>query len=66
MSTLLIALPVPAGITEDKVQGFAQEVKAKIGDFTRSRTDIGSTLEAWAVQDLPDGGKLFSYLHCRR
>jgi hypothetical protein len=59
MSTLLIALPIPSQTTEEMIQGFAQEVKAKWGDFTKARTAVGSTLEAWAVQDLPDGGKLF-------
>jgi hypothetical protein len=59
MSTLLIALPIPPTTTEETVRGFAQEVKAKLGDFAKSRTTVGATQEAWAVQDLPDGGKLF-------
>jgi hypothetical protein len=59
MSTLLIALPIPPGTTEEMVRGFAQEVKAKMSDFSKSRLDTVATQEAWAVQDLPDGGKLF-------
>jgi hypothetical protein len=59
MSTLLMAMPVPKGTTEEMMQGFAQEVKAKLSDFTKSRVDTGATQEAWAIQDLPDGGKLF-------
>jgi hypothetical protein len=59
MSTVLIALPVPPGTTEEKAVGFAKEINAKIGEFAKSRTDLGVTQEAWAVQDLPDGGKLF-------
>jgi hypothetical protein len=59
MSTLLIAMPIPAKTSEEMVREFAQECKAKWGDFTKSRKDTGVALEAWAVQDLPDGGKLF-------
>ena len=59
MSTVLIALPIPAGSTEEMARGFAQEVNAKLDEFAKSRTDLGATQEAWAVQDLPDGGRLF-------
>ncbi|HET6594856.1 MAG TPA: hypothetical protein VFG81_04495 [Anaerolineales bacterium] len=59
MSTVLLALPLPAGSTEEMVREFAQEVNSKMDEFTKSRTDIGATQEAWAIQDTPDGGKLF-------
>jgi hypothetical protein len=59
MSTLLIALPVPPTTSEQMVRGFAQEVNGKLADFAKSRTNVGATQEAWAIQDMPDGGKLF-------
>ncbi len=59
MPTVLLALPVPPKTTEEMLQKFAQEVHAKMGDFTKSRLECGASQEAWAVQDLPDGGKLF-------
>ena len=59
MSTLLLALPVPPGNTEEMASGFAQEINARMDEFTKSRTELGVTQEAWAFQDLPDGGKLF-------
>src|SRR5215210_3912640 len=59
MSTVLVALPVPPGITEEMAREFAQEVNAKLSEFVKSRTDLGVTQEAWAIQDLPDGSKLF-------
>ena len=59
MSTVLIALPIPSGSTEEMVREFAKEINAKLDGFAKSRTDLGVTLEAWAVQDLPTGGQLF-------
>jgi hypothetical protein len=59
MATVLIALPIPPGSSEELARGFAQEVNAKLDEFAKSRTDLGVTQEAWAVQDLPDGGQLF-------
>jgi hypothetical protein len=59
MSTVLIALPIPPGSTEEMARGFAQEINAKLDEFAKSRTALGVTQEAWAVQDLPDGGQLF-------
>jgi len=44
------------------VRGFAQEVKARSDEFAKSRTNVGATHEAWAVQDLPNGGQLFIVL----
>jgi hypothetical protein len=59
MSTLLVALPIPPGSTEEMARGFAQEVKAKMDEFAKSRKTTGATHEAWAVEDMPDGGQLF-------
>jgi hypothetical protein len=59
MSTVLLALPLPPESTEEMARGFAQEINAKMDEFTKSRTDLGVTQEAWAIQDMPDGGKLF-------
>jgi len=59
MSTILIALPIPAGSTEEIAREFAKEINARSDEFARSRKDLGVTLEAWAVQDLPDGSQLF-------
>jgi hypothetical protein len=59
MSTVLIALPVPPGTAEEKAVGFAKEINGKMDEFTKSRAGFGVTQEAWAIQDLPDGGKLF-------
>jgi hypothetical protein len=59
MSTLLVALPIPSGSTEEKARGFAQEIRGKLTEFAQSRTNLGVTHEAWAIEDLPDGGQLF-------
>ena len=59
MSTLLIALPIPPGTAEEKAVAFAKEVNGKLNEFEKSRAALGVTQEAWAVQDLPDGGQLF-------
>src|ERR1044071_9666969 len=59
MSTVLLALPIPPGSTEEMARGFAQEINAKLDEFVKSRTALGVTQEAWALQDMPDGGKLF-------
>jgi hypothetical protein len=59
MATVLIALPIPPGSSEELARGFAQEINAKLDEFAKSRTALGVTQEAWAVQDLPDGGQLF-------
>ncbi len=59
MSTLLLALPVPSGTTEEMVKAFADEVKSKMTEFTKSRVDTGATQEVWAIEDTPDGGKMF-------
>jgi hypothetical protein len=58
MPTILLALPVPPGSVE-RALAFAKDVKAKMDDFTQSRTALGAAQEVWALQDLPDGGKLF-------
>ena len=59
MSTVLLALPIPPGNTEEKAREFAREINMKLDEFTKSRTDLGVTQEAWALQDMPDGGQLF-------
>jgi hypothetical protein len=59
MSTVLIALPVPPGTTEEQAAAFAKEINGKLAEFEKSRAALGVTQEAWAVQDLPDGSKLF-------
>ena len=66
MSTVLLALPLPPGSTEEMAREFAQEINAKMDEFTKSRTDLGVTQEAWAIQDMPDGGKLFVPLPWRQ
>ncbi|MBI3959289.1 MAG: hypothetical protein HY328_10815 [Chloroflexi bacterium] len=58
MSTLLVALPLPPGGAE-KFEGFVAEVNARLEDHARSRTQLGVTQEVCAIQDMPDGGKLF-------
>jgi hypothetical protein len=59
MSTVLIAMPIPPGTKEDAARGFAAQINAKLDEFVQSRRALGVTLEAWAVQDLPDGSQLF-------
>ena len=59
MPTVLIALPVPPGTTEEKAVAFAKEINGRLAEFEKSRASLGVTQEAWAVQDLPDGSKLF-------
>jgi len=59
MSTVLIALPVPQGTTEEKAAAFAKEINGKLAEFEKSRAALGVTQEAWAVQDLAEGSKLF-------
>jgi len=58
MSTLLIALPLPPGGAE-KFESFAEQVKARLGDHAKSRARVGVNQEVCAIQDMPDGGKLF-------
>jgi len=58
MSTLLIALPLPAGGAE-KFEGFVKQVNAKLDEHAKSRAALGVTQEVCAFQDMPDGGKLF-------
>jgi hypothetical protein len=58
MSTLLIALPLPPGGAE-KFEGFVKQVNAKLDEHTKSRASLGVTQEVCAIQDMPDGGKLF-------
>jgi len=59
MSTTLIALPVPPTVTDKQAAAFAQAINGKMDEFVKSRTALGVTQEAWALQDLPDGSKLF-------
>ena len=50
MSTILIALPLPPGSTEEMTREFANEVKARLDEFAKSRTDIGLPhTYAWAT-----------------
>jgi hypothetical protein len=58
MSTLLLALPLPPGGAE-KFEGFIKQVNAKLNEHTQSRRGLGVTQEVCAIQDMPDGGKLF-------
>ena len=58
MSTLLIALPLPPGGAE-KFEEFVKQVNAKLDEHTKSRAALGVTQEVCAIQDMPDGGKLF-------
>jgi len=58
MSTVLIALPVPPGGAE-KFESFVKQVNARLSDHAASRGRLKITQEVCAIQDLPDGGKLF-------
>jgi len=58
MSTLLIALPLPPGGAE-KFESFVEQVKARLAEHAQSRAQLGVTQEVCAIQDLPDGSKLF-------
>jgi hypothetical protein len=58
MSTLLIALPLPPGGAE-KFEGFVAQVNTKLNEHAKSRAGLGVTQEVCAIQDMPDGGKLF-------
>lgn len=58
MSTLLIALPMPPGGAE-KFESFVEQVKARLDEHAKSRARLGVTQEVGAIQDMPDGGKLF-------
>jgi hypothetical protein len=58
MSTLLLALPLPPGGAE-KFEGFIKQVNTKLDEHTKSRRSLGVTQEVCAIQDMPDGGKLF-------
>ena len=58
MSTVLVALPLPPGAAE-KLEEFLNQVKAKIDEHAMSRKALGLTQEVCAIQDMPDGGKLF-------
>lgn len=58
MSTVLVALPLPPGGAE-KFEEFVKQVNAKLDEHAESRKALGVTQEVCAIQDMPDGGKLF-------
>ena len=58
MSTVLVALPLPPGGAE-KFEEFVKQVNAKLDEHAKSRKALGVTQEVCAIQDMPDGGKLF-------
>jgi len=58
MSTVLVALPLPPGGAE-KFEEFVKQVNAKLNEHAESRKALEVTQEVCAIQDMPDGGKLF-------
>jgi len=58
MSTVLVALPLPPGGAE-KFEEFVKQVNAKLDEHAKSRKALGVAQEVCAIQDMPDGGKLF-------